>query len=230
MSSAAYAAFKLAMSISPIILTRGIAASVGNALPIVAITEGANFVDTLLASGSAPKLDDFFAQYQPLVGGTLLQNQVGTYPFANQAVAANAIVAQPLTISMRMIVPAKGDAGYLVKLATMTALKKTLDQHNFLGGTYSGITPGYIYTDCLLGLLQDMSGGESKQDQYEWRWDFLKPLVSSQDADAAHNALMQKLKSGLPLTGSVPLSFGGLLVGNAASSLLSSVTSLAVPQ
>lgn len=230
MSSAAYAAFKLAMSVSPIVLTRGLAVAVGGILPIVAVTEGASFIDNLLTAGSPPDLDNFFAHYQPLVGGTLVQNQVGMYPFANQAVAANAIIAQPLTVSMRMIVPAKGEGGYLVKLATITALKQTIDQHNFLGGTYSVITPSYIYTDCLLVNLQDISGAQSKQDQHTWQWDFVKPLVSTQDAAVAHNDLMQKISGGVPLSGSVSSSLGGLLVGNPATALLSSATSIAVPQ
>ncbi len=230
MSQATYEAFKLAMTVSPIVLTRGLASGLGGALPIIAITEGANFVDNLLTTGTPPRLDQFFAHYQPLVGATLIANDIGMYPFANQAVAANAIIAQPLSLSLRMIVPAKGFGGYAVKLATMTALKKTLDQHTFLGGTYSIITESYIYTDCLLTTLQDVSGGQSRQDQYEWRWDFVKPLVTTQDATAAHNALMQKINGGLPLTGQVSTSIGGLLVGNAASALLSSVTSIGVPQ
>lgn len=230
MSQAGYEALKLALTVSPIVLTRGLAQSLGGALPVVAITEGANFIDNLLTSGAPPTLDNFFAHYQPMVGGTLIANDVGMYPFANQAVAANAVIAQPLNISLRMIVPARGTYGYAVKLATMGALKKTLDQHVFLGGTFSVITASYVYTDCLLTALQDISGGQSAQDQYEWEWAFVKPLVTSQDADTAHNALMQKVKGGLPLTGQVSTSLGGLIVGNAAASLLSSVTAMAVPQ
>ena len=230
MSQAGYTAFKLAMTVSPIILTRGIAQGVGGSLPIVAITEGANFIDNILTANTPPSFDQFFAHYKLMPGATLISNDIGTYPFANQATAANAIIDTPLSLSLRMIVPAKGVGGYAVKLATMTALKKTLEQHIFLGGTFSVITESYIYTDCLLRNMQDVSSGESKQDQYEWAWNFFKPLVSEESASAAYNTLMQKIKGGLPLTGQVSTSISGLLVGNAAASLLSSVTSIVVPQ
>jgi hypothetical protein len=196
--SPGYVAFKLAQELSPIILTRGIATAVGGYLPIIALTEGLNFAAGLLTGGDALNLDNFFAHYTPLPGGSLIKNQVATYPFANQSIAANAIISQGLNISLMMNCPARGTLGYAVKLATMTALKATLDQHNNSGGTYSVVTPSFIYTDCILTDFRDVSGGESKQYQYQWQLDFFQPLVSLQAAQTALNNLMQRLTNGTP--------------------------------
>ena len=128
--------FKLAYEISPIILTGGIAKRSGNYLPIVAITEVANFTLSLLNGKNPLSLDNFFAHFKPVSGSTLIDNEIGDYPFANQSVAANAIIARPKKISMLMQCPAKGAGAYTSKLATFTALKEVLDSHNQSGGTY----------------------------------------------------------------------------------------------
>ena len=72
MSQAGYTAFKLAMTVSPIILTRGIAQGVGGALPIVAITEGANFIDNILTANTPPSFDQFFAHYKLMPGASAM--------------------------------------------------------------------------------------------------------------------------------------------------------------
>src|SRR5579862_4171588 len=112
--------FKLSFEISPIILTGGVAGFIpGGMLPIVAITEALNFADGLLSGGDElSSLDDFFAHFVPLPGATMLEQRIGEYPFANQAVAANATIALPTTISVRMVCPAREDSGYATKLAT----------------------------------------------------------------------------------------------------------------
>lgn len=214
--SPGYVAYSLANSISPIILTRGIATKLGGYLPIIAITEVANFVDTLL-SGNDISLDNFFAQYVPIAGGMLINNQVATYPFANQSTAANAIIAQPLPISLLMKCPVREGAGYPFKLAIMTTLQKTLSQHNNSGGTYSVVTPSYIYTDCIMVGMRDVSGGESKQFQYEWQIDFLQPLISLQAAQTALNNLMQRLTNGTPPGAPAGAPATGLPVGSPTS-------------
>lgn len=216
--SPGYVAYSLANSISPIILTRGIATKLGGYLPIVAITEVANLVDTLI-SGNDIGLDNFFAQYVPLPGGMLINNQVATYPFANQNVAANAIIAQPLSISLLMKCPVRESAGYPIKLAIMTALQKTLSQHNNSGGTYSVVTPSFIYTDCIMTAMRDVSGGESKQVQYEWQIDLLQPLISLQAAQTALNNLMQRLTNGTPPGGPSSAPATGLPIGSPTSVL-----------
>lgn len=214
--SPGYVAYSLANTISPIILTRGIATKLGGYLPIIAITEAANFIDTLL-SGNDVNLDNFFAHYVPIPGGKLISNQIATYPFANQSVAANSIIAQPLPISLLMKCPVREDAGYPLKLAIMTALKATLDQHNLSGGTYSVVTGTRIWTDCIMADMTDVSGNESKQYQYEWQIDFVQPLVSLQAAQTALNNLMQRLTNGTPPGAPASTPGTGLPVGNALS-------------
>jgi hypothetical protein len=197
--SAAAAAWKLTYQISPIILTNGIAGAIpGGMLPLVSITEAANFLTGLLSGGDITDLDQYFAHFNPLPGGSLISQDVGHYPFANQATAANAVITKPLRISMHMTCPAKGPGGYISKLVTMTALKAVLDAHNSSGGTYTVATPFFFYTDCLLLELHDVTPGGSIQPQREWQWDFEKPLLTQQQATQALNNLMSQIDGGLP--------------------------------
>lgn len=218
MSSAGQLLGQLVYQASPIVLTRGIATAMGGALPIVALTEGANFIAGALTGSNPVSLDTLFANFVALSGGTLAQNEVGMYPFANQAVAVNAIIAQPLSISLLMRVPATSRYGFASKLALMTALQKILNQHSLSGGTYSVITPAYIYTDCLLTNMSD-AGEEQTQQQHSYRLDFIQPLVSLQAAQNAQNGLMQQLTAGSQLTGTPAWSGYSLTVGNPTSVL-----------
>src|SRR5579859_6827529 len=94
------AAYKLSFQLSPIIFVGGIAQNIPfQMLPIIAITEALNFTIGLLSGGDPIDLDNFFANYQPMPGSTLIDNQYGQYPFANQSVAANALITNPLRIS-----------------------------------------------------------------------------------------------------------------------------------
>jgi hypothetical protein len=196
------AAFKLSMQLSPILLTNGIAQQItGGILPIIAITEAASFVTGLLSGADNIELDNFFANYSPMPGATLIDQQIGTYPFANQAVAANATIAQPLQLSMLMKCPARNALGYGIKLITMMALKSTLDQHNQLGGTYTIVTPSWFYTNGILTGMRDVSGGESKQVQDAWQLDFTFPLLTLEAAQSVQNNLMSKLTSGSQVSG-----------------------------
>jgi hypothetical protein len=224
-SYAAFVSWKLAFQLSPIILTGGIATGLGGALPIVALTEGANFVTSLLTGGVNIDLDGFFANYQPLAGSSLIRQQVGMYPFANQTVAANAVIAQPLNVSMAMTCPAgNASGGYPLKLVIMTALQNSLQLHNSTGGLYTVITPSYIYTNCILTDMIDVSGGDSKQSQYMWQLNFIQPLVTIQSAQTALNGLMQKLSDGTaPQGGSPSWSIAGQLVNNPTNLLTSSL-------
>jgi hypothetical protein len=218
------AAFRLAFQISPIILTGGSAASIpGGMLPIVALTEAANFVTGLLSGGDAFDLDNFFAHFQPVQGGTLIDNDVATYPFANQAVAANAIIANPLRLSVQMLCPARGELGYASKLATITALQAALAAHNNAGGTYIVATPAFFYTNCLLLNLRDISGSESNQVQSRWQFEFFKPLLTLEDAQNAQNSLMSKISGGTPIDGDPTWSSLSSNVGSTASLVGSAV-------
>ena len=224
-------AWQSAIQISPIVLTNGIATAMGGALPIVALTESANFVDNLLSGNvnlnplQPPNLEQFFAHWEVLAGSTLIANQVATYPFANQAVAANAIIVQPKNISLQMVCPAKGNFGYYLKLGTITALIKTLEQHINLGGTFSVITPSYIYTDCLLVNVSDASGYGSQQIQYVYQFDFVQPLLTLQAAQIAASGLLAKIKSGATISGS-PTWSSALQTANPAAAFVSGLSSI----
>jgi hypothetical protein len=203
MSSPGLAQFKLSFELSPIILTNGIAKNVpGGMMPIISLTEAQNF-DTGLLSGSAgPDLDNFFANFIPLPNATLIDQDIGMYPFANQAVAANAVIAKPLAISYRMICPVRQAGGYSAKLAVMMALQASLQQHNNSGGTYTLVTPSYIYVNCLMTSMRDISPlGDTAQKQTEWQLDFVKPLLTLDDAEQAQNSLMSKFTSGTQING-----------------------------
>ena len=207
--SAGEAAWKLTFQLSPVILTGGIASSIpGALLPIISITEAINFTEGLLSGSENLELDDFFANFQPVSGARIIDNDFGKYPFANQAVAANAIIANPLAISMRMLCPVRNDAGYAAKLATIMALQTTLAQHNNLGGTYIVATPSFIYDNCIMLALTDVSGQHSKQPQTEWQWDFAVPLLTQAQAQQAQNALMSKISAGTPVSGDPPSATG----------------------
>lgn len=216
--------FAAEYEISPILLVGGIAANAkGGALPISTFTQGpqsnsgfsitglveaaasgavAGVTGVLstatgyLSSALGPAEPQSFAHFQPLPGGSLIDNQVAMYPFANQTVAANAIITQPLAVSMLMRCPASSSVPYSQKLTLIQALQTALAQHNALGGTYTVFTPAYIYTNCLLTAMRDVSGGESKQPQYDFQLDFLQPLVTLQQAQQAQNALMKTLSNG----------------------------------
>lgn len=189
-------AYDLAFQVSPIILVGGIAANtLGGMLPIIGLTgQSAAFLQGALSSGFS--LDDFFARFVPVPGSTLVSQQAATFPFANQQTAANSTIQQPLTISLRMIAPVKEAAGYLTKLAIFTALQNSIVSHNAAGGTYTIATPAYIYSNCLLLDITDVTGGDTKQQQIEYIWTFMQPLITSQQATSAYNSLMSKLSGG----------------------------------
>jgi len=198
--SSGAAAFKLQFQISPIILTGGIASSIiGAALPLLSISNALSFIGGLLSPGSnALGLNDYFAYFQPLPGGTLIDQQIGMYPFANQTVAANAVIQQPLTISMLMICPAGEGGGFATKSAIMQSLQATLYQHNTSGGDYTILTPSFPYTNCVMTAMTDVSSGQTHQPQNAYKLDFLKPLVTLAAAAGAQNALMSQISAGVP--------------------------------
>jgi hypothetical protein len=194
--------YQLQYQISPIILTGGIAGNVsGGMLPLLSITNTNAFSPNLLSTSEDFQLDDAFGIFQPVVGGSLVQQQIAQYPFANLSVAANAIIRDPLNVSLIMFTPMKTAQAWAVKLAIMTALKATLDAHNNAGGTYTVCTPGYIYTNMLMLSLTDVSMGQSPLPQNAWRWDFYAPLVTAAQAQAAMSNLMNQITAGVPTTG-----------------------------
>lgn len=202
--SAAYNAWKLSFQLSPIILTGGVAGAIpGGMLPLIAVTQAADFVTGLLSGGSSlADLDSYFAHFYPAAGGRLITNSIGKYPFANQQTAGNAVIVNPNTLSLIMECPPQGEAAYLTKFATITALKTTLDQHTNQGGTYTVMTPAFPYTNGVLIGLTDVSNDGARQPQSRFQWDFEFPLLTQAQALAAQNTMMSKIGAGLPTDGS----------------------------
>lgn len=217
--------YRLSFECSPVILTRGIAQIIsGGKLPIIALTESINFVFGLLG-GDIPDIDRLFAHWQPLPGSTLQKNNIGMYPFANQVIAANAIIKEPLNISLVMHCPVQIAGGYYSKLATIAAMKATIDYHNQNGGTYTIATPSYIYTDCVLQSITDVTNGGSEQAQVSWQFDFLQPLISATQAQNLGGA-MSAIEGGLPITGDLSWSSVSSTVGNSLSGFAGSIPGL----
>jgi hypothetical protein len=203
------AAYRLSFQLSPIILQNGIATGMpGGLLPIISITEAASFTEGLLSGGSELlDLDDFFANFHSLPGTELLAQELGKYPFANQAIAANAVIRQSLPVSYRMICPARGESGYATKLATMLALQAALSQHNAQGGTYICATPSFFFANCVFKRLFDTSNTNDKQAQNTWQWDFEQPLLTLSDAIGAQqslNGIMSQITNGTAVTSPSP--------------------------
>lgn len=194
-------AYDIAFQVSPIILNGGIVANTpGGMMPIIGLVgQLASLAQGVLSSGGL-SLDDFFARYVVLPGGTIISNAVGTYPFANQQVAGNAIIMQPKNVSLLMIAPVKDTGGYLTKLALFTSLQSSLESHCAAGGTFHVATPARIYTNCILTSMTDVTGGEGRQQQIQWQLDFVQPLITQQAASSAFSALMSKLSGGQQVT------------------------------
>jgi hypothetical protein len=194
--------WQFAFQASPIILAGGIAQTIpGGLLPIVAITEALDIAGGILTGDLPGSLDEFFAQYLPMPNSTLIAQEIGEYPFANQAVAANAVIKQPLSVSMLMIAPVRNTGGYLLKLPTFTALQATFDQHNSSGGLYHIATPAFVYTNCLMTGMTDVSDGESRQPQIKYQLDFRQPLVNQQQLSSTLNSFMTRMTNGNQVTG-----------------------------
>jgi hypothetical protein len=193
----------LLYQVTPIILTGGIADNIsGGMLPLLALTNPNAFSDNLLSGNENFELDDAFAIFQPAVGGSLVEQTIATYPFANLSVAANAIIRNPINVSMIMITPMKQLGSWSQKLSIMSALKATLDSHNNAGGTYTVCTPAYTFIDMLLVNLIDCSMAQSPIPQNAWRWDFTRPLVSLADASGVQSNLMNQISNGVAPPGS----------------------------
>jgi hypothetical protein len=191
--------FRYSYELSPITLYGGIANSSmpGNGMPIVALLQAGDFPNGILDSADTANPNDFFAHFEPAPGSLLLNYTFGEYPYANQNVAANAVIPQPKRISLIMKCPAKGPGGYENKTAVISNLVQKLDQHVQSGGTFTVATPSYIWQNALLRELRDIgSEGEDKQVQVIWQWDFYVPLLTLQQAQQAYSALMNQMSSG----------------------------------
>lgn len=220
LSTAGRDVFDLAYRISPIILQGGIAQKTEvNALPIIALTESISFVNGIISGDSLPNLDNFFAHFSVQPGGTLINNTIGMYPFANQTVAANAIIQNPLNVSLVMHCPMRGPGAAVTKLSSLMALQAALELHNTMGGTYAIATPGYLYTNMVMQSFRDVSRNPDTQPQAQFQIDFMRPLTQESQAQQVQSTLMKKLSGG----GQTSASWSSTGSGNPFSSILGSV-------
>ena len=178
---------------SPILLKGGLVENWPlSTMPISLITESA---DILFAPVDGLP-NQTFASYRPLPGSTLIKNQIAEYPFFTNQIAANAQIQQPLNVSMLMYCPANNNTTAFLKTAVMTALQNTLAQHCQLGGRFTVLTPSYIYTDCLLTAVTDVSTEETNQTQWAYQWDFVQPLITFPTVTNALNNVLTSLTGG----------------------------------
>lgn len=217
LANATRTAYDLAFQVSPIILVGG---SYGAGMPIIGLVGQLAALAQGIVSGGI-STDAFFARFLPLPGGTLISNAIGRYPFANQQVAANAIIQQPLNISLRMICPVRETGGYLTKLAILTSLQTALQAHCSAGGTFNIATPAFIYTNCILTGMTDVTSGTTAQKQVEYELTFEQPLITQAAATAALNTLMGRLTGGQQVTS--PLWSGGNGLSSASNGLTGDV-------
>lgn len=190
--------YKLGFEISPVILCNGVAESIpGGMLPIVALTQSASFVTGLVSGAiNLTDLDKYFCHWRPVPGATMVDYDIAKYPFANQTVSANALLAQPLRVSLLMDAPVNENTGAMTKLVTMSALQAVLQAHANLGGTFIVATPSVIYSNCILRTVKDNSSGNDALPQRSWLWDFEQPLISEVAADQAVNSFISKIDGG----------------------------------
>jgi len=193
--------YKFLFEKCPIFLTGG---EYDFPMPIIGLVGQLAALGQGILTNGALTFDDFYADFLPLPGSNVINNAIATYPFANQQVAANAIIEQPKNISLIMIAPVRDTGGYLTKLAIFTALQTALQNHNNAGGSYTILTPAYPYFNCVMSSMTDITDGDTKQRQVQWQIDFVKPLISIADATAAFSNQMSKISNGSYLPSSQP--------------------------
>lgn len=220
LSSAGLVAADLAYRCSPIFLTGGIAnETIGGIMPMLLLTESLGFANSILTGDLPRSTDDFFAHFFPLPGASLISNTVGMYPFANQTVAANALITEPLNLSMQMLCPPRGSGSYVTKMTTLSALQAALYKHNAMGGLYTVLTPGYIYTNMIMTAFRDASPQPDRLPQTAFQIDFMRPLTQQSEAQQIQSTLMSKLTNG----SQTAASWGATGSGNVFAGLVGNV-------
>ncbi|MGL5386632.1 MAG: hypothetical protein ACRDCA_12390 [Serratia sp. (in: enterobacteria)] len=201
-------AFSLAFQKTPILLVDGIAESIpGGIMPIAVLTDGLSLVNGLLQgklSDTGLDAELLTTNFRVVPGSTLIAQDVGTYPFFNMATAGNATIKRPNRVTMNMLKPATTrDGGYITKPITFTGIKMALDKHHELGGTYTILTPAFIYAGCVMRSMTDISGfsDQIKQVQYEWAFEFEQPLLYISQLDIVMGNLMDKFTQGVSSPG-----------------------------
>jgi hypothetical protein len=210
-------AAQLSYQVCPIILTGGVASQIpGGMLPMLSLFAiGTGTTNSLGLPFDIGDLDDAFGAFNVLPGGTLVSQTIGKYPFANQTVAANAVIREPLTLSLIMDTPMRTPNAWMIKQMVFTALKATLETHNDAGGTYTVATPAYMYDNMIMTSLTDNSRGNNSLPQNAWRFDFERPLVALAELQGVQSQFLQKITNGLPTPGAVTGPSPGLTSGQA---------------
>lgn len=197
--------YRLSFEYSPIYFTGGMVSAwdkaLGNfGLPIIAVTEAlsvaGNTIQGILSGASVTLPDQPFFTWRPMPGGTLWKSEVAEFPFYTNQIAANAQVQQPLNISMLGHCPASNSATFSIKLATMEALQAFISVHVNNGGTFTVATPSYVYTNCLLTQMSDVSAGETNQSQVSWQLDFTQPLLTFGSNNNVFNDILTQITYG----------------------------------
>jgi hypothetical protein len=238
-------AYKVRYQIAPIVLIAGIAQNIpGGMMSILGLSNpnllplglqgqanllsalniaNANVAGTAGNATNFTNFDDAFGAFTVMPGGTLCANTVPKYPLADMTLAANAIVRDPITVSLIWDTPMRGINAWDVKLATMQALKATLDLHNNMGGRYGVMTPAFYYDNLILTSLTDNSRGGSPLPQNAWRFDFERPMVIATTditgLTGAQSILVGKLTAGLPTTGNLSGNVPPTITANAQPQL-----------
>jgi hypothetical protein len=217
--------YKLMYQVCPIVLVGGIASQIPDGMLPVLNLMYQNYIQDdgkshLRLPDNISDLDDVFGTFNILPGGTLIAQTIGKYPFANQWVAANAVIHEPLTVSAIMDAPMRGGGGgssvdaWSVRQVIFMALKATLESHNNQGGLYTIATPAYMYENMVMTALTDNSRGNNSIPQNAWRWDFEKPLVVLSELQGAQNNTISKMSNKVPTNGQVSGPQPGTAVGN----------------
>lgn len=195
-----FSSYQIAYQKSPIVFVGGLASNMpGGVLPVTSVTQSQDFDAGVTEGSSAVRPEDYLFDFYVASGGQLGVWDIGRYPFANQQIAANAVITQPNNLSMMMTAPVKTRGGIDQKLGVFQALAAAVKRHIQMGGLFTVATPSYLYQNMILLALQDTSGGDPQRVQQVWRWDFTQPLLTLQAARDAQNALMQKVTGGAPL-------------------------------
>ncbi len=204
--------FRRDYQIAPILLINGIAASaIHGQMSVLSLTEGQE--DVVYAS-----VDDYFAHFKPIPGGTIVDFSFAEYPFASMSMAANAAVQNALKFSLRMECPVRtGRNSYPAIQAIITRLQQQLTAHILAGGSFTVATPGVIYQNCLLTGVRDITSAADKKVQQAFQWDFIQPLVTQQAATQTYNNLYNKLANLLPVSNPPTNSGVSTSIGNAAA-------------
>ena len=210
MSSTVADVYKLAYQVTPIWLTGDPMNGVpGHMLPFAALSDPDLYreaVSPLFETGALAlldaetvirDLDNAFGAFTVIPGGTLVNQVAAEYPWANQHVAANATIFEPLTVSLIWDTPMRGEGAWGRKYATITNVQSRLTEHNNNGGTYTVVTPSYIYENLILKSMADASRGTTPIPQNAWRFDFEKPLVRIVDLLNAQSQIDGQAQQGV---------------------------------